>query len=132
MMTLRRALLVACATFAIGIGSASIAAAQDPAPAPKPTQPPAPAAEPIDMAKTKTAKGELVKVDVATKTLTIKMADGTESKFLYTDATTITGSTEKAAGLNTVAGSAVTVHFRATDTAEPRTATKIDVEKKKY
>lgn len=108
-------------------------AAQDPQPQP-PSQPstpaprpePAPAAPmPSDSAKSQTVKGELVSVDDAAKSITIKDDKGTEQKFTYDDKTDVSGAREGVAGLATRAGSKVTVKY--TDGAAGKLATKIEV-----
>lgn len=72
-----------------------------------------------------TARGELVKVDMDSKQLVIKDADGIEQTFRYTDRTEVTGSKESVAGLATKTGSRVIVHY--TGEKAERTATKIEV-----
>ncbi len=101
------------------------AQAPPPSPSPAPTQAPAPApmAE-HRSAKADTAKGELVKVDVDAKKITIKGTDGVESVFAYTEATEVAGR-DGVAGLATKAGTKVTVHF--TSGMGSKTATKIEV-----
>ena len=103
------------------IGSAVSASAQTPAPAPAPEQTqrakaPAPVA------------GDLVNVDTAAKTLTVKLADGSEATFKYTEATEITGAKDGAAGLATMKNSKVTVHFTENAQDRSKTATKVIVQ----
>jgi hypothetical protein len=102
------------------------AQAPPPSPSPVPTQAPAPAPMAADhrMAKAETAKGELVKIDVDAKNITIKAADGVETVFAYTDTTEVAGR-DGVAGLATKAGTKVTVHF--VSNAGTKTATKIEV-----
>jgi hypothetical protein len=110
----------------------ALAGAQSPSPspAPAPTQAPAPSAgEPkahadLKADKALSAKGELVKVDDAAKTITIKGADGVETEFAYSAATEVAGR-DGVAGLATKSGSKVTVHF--TTEMGKKTATKIEV-----
>lgn len=115
-------------------------AAQDPQPQPQPSQPsqpaPAPRPEPAPVApmptdapsaKSQTVKGELVSVDDAAKSITIKDETGAEQKFTYDDKTDVSGAREGVAGLATQAGSKVTVKF--TDGAAGKVATKIEVAK---
>jgi Cu/Ag efflux protein CusF len=95
---------------------------------------PATAAQPrAQEPTTLTAKGELVKVDDATKLITIK-ADAkaepnTPTQFTYTDATKVTGAEKAIAGLATMTGESVTVHYMKKDQAN--VATQIDVQAKK-
>ena len=101
------------------IGSAVSASAQTPAPPPEQTQrakAPAPVA------------GDLVDVDTAAKTLTVKVADGSEATFKYTEATEITGAKDGAAGLATMKNSKVTVHFTENAQDHSKTATKVIVQ----
>jgi len=144
MNTIRRAQL-GFAAFLLAGGLASVAAAQD-----KPQQPSTPAQDqpattPTDQAATpatataatdqasdkmasKKLEGELLSVDDATKTLSIRTKDGSEVKVAYNDQTQISGATDQAAGLATAAGSKVKVEF--SGEGEARTATKITVEAK--
>lgn len=110
-------------------------AAQDPQPQP-PSQPTSPRPEPAPVApmptdapsaKSQTVKGELVSVDDAAKSITIKDEQGAEQKFAYDDKTDVSGAREGVAGLATRAGSKVTVKF--TDGAAGKLATKIEVAK---
>ena len=73
------------------------------------------------------ASGELTKVDVTAKTVTIK-ADGRDQQFTFNDDTKITGASG-AAGLATMEGSQVTVMYTTKDRAQ--TATEIRVSAKK-
>ena len=120
----------------------ALAGAQSPSPAPTPTPAPSPqepstaapsSQAPMDRAdraaKGDKAKGELVKVDDAAKTITIKGADGVETVFAYSAATEVAGGREGVAGLATKAGTKVTVHFKSE--AGTKTATKIEVDDKK-
>jgi hypothetical protein len=97
---------------------------------PDPAQPPAAAPMPADTqasAKSQTVKGELVSVDDAAKSITIKDDKGAEQKFAYDDKTDVSGAREGIAGLATRAGSKVTVKF--TDGAAGKLATKIEVQR---
>lgn len=109
-------------------------AAQDPQPQPPSPTTPAPRPEPAPAApmpsdspsaKSQTVKGELVSVDDAAKSITIKDDKGAEQKFTYDDKTDVSGAREGVAGLATRAGSKVTVKF--TDGAAGKLATKIEV-----
>lgn len=114
-------------------------AAQDPQPPsqpspatparPDPSQPPAAAPMPSETqsAKSQTVKGELVSVDDAAKSITIKDDTGAEQKFAYDDKTDVSGAREGIAGLATRAGSKVTVKY--TDGAAGKLATKIEVQR---
>ena len=78
-------------------------------------------------AKTQTAKGELVSVDDAAKSITIKDETGAELKFAYDAKTDVSGAKEGVAGLATRAGSKVTVKYK--DEAGSKLATKIEVQR---
>ncbi|HEV8394000.1 MAG TPA: hypothetical protein VGQ37_06980 [Vicinamibacterales bacterium] len=84
-----------------------------------PADPPAGAAQ-----QAQSASGELVKVDAATKSLTIKAA-GKDEQFTFTEQTKITGA-QGAAGLATMEGSQVTVMY-----GKDRVASEIRVTPKK-
>jgi hypothetical protein len=95
---------------------------------PDPAQPPAAAPMPSETsAKSQTVKGELVSVDDAAKSITIKDDKGAEQKFAYDEKTDVSGAREGIAGLATRAGSKVTVKF--TDGAAGKLATKIEVQR---
>lgn len=68
-------------------------------------------------------EGELMKVDVTAKTLSVRNSQGLENEFRYTDQTVISGADGGVEGLATKSGTPVSVHF---DTAT-RTAAKIEV-----
>lgn len=141
MNKIRRAQLGFAALVLAG-GLASVAAAQDrpqqpstppsDQPAPPPSDPaaapPADQAQASDKMASKKLEGELLSVDDATKTLSIRTKDGSEVKVAYNEQTQISGATDQAAGLATAAGSKVKVEF--TGEGEARTATKITVEAK--
>lgn len=61
-------------------------------------------------------RGELLRVDAEAKTLTVKGTDGKETRFSYDDSTTIVGGGEGTAGLATMSGATVTVHYDKDDT----------------
>jgi YD repeat-containing protein len=142
MNTIRRAQLGFAAFVLVG-GLASAAAAQDrpqqpatPPPSDQPATPPSDAAAPpadqapaSDKMASKKIKGELLSVDDATKTLTIRTEDGSEVKVAYNEQTKISGATDQAAGLATAAGSKVKVE--ASGEGASAVATKITVEAKK-
>ena len=75
--------------------------------------------------KAQIAEGELVKVDAAAKTLSVKTAKG-EMEFNYNAQTQISGA-DGPEGLATSSGAQVKVHFDAAS----KTATKIEVGKRK-
>jgi Cu/Ag efflux protein CusF len=78
-------------------------------------------------AQSASASGELAKVDVTAKTITLKAAGG-DQQFSFTDETKITGA-QGAAGLATMEGSQVTVMYTTMDRVQ--TATEIRVTPKK-
>jgi hypothetical protein len=100
------------------IASALPAIAQERTPPPAQNQPQAEAI----------AQGELVQVDAKTNSLTIKGVDGTQMLFRYTPQTKVTGADEGVAGLATMSGARVTVHF--TQQGPDKIATEIAVQKK--
>jgi hypothetical protein len=94
-------------------------------PAPRPPAQPAPresAQKPADQI----ARGELTDVDAQAKMLTIKPTEGAEQKFQYNDATKVTGDRAGVAGLATLNGRQVVVHF--TSQGANRVATEIEVQ----
>lgn len=90
-----------------------------PAPAPRAAQAPAPKAE--------VAMGELVRVDTTAKTISVRPEKGDAMVFTYNDATKVTGAGD-VAGLATMAGSQVTVHFA--KQGQTNLASQIEVQKK--
>ena len=72
-------------------------------------------------------QGELAQVDAAANSLAVKTADG-EVVFQYNDKTEVTGAKEGVAGLATMKGARVTVHFTEDAQAKTRTATRIIVQ----
>lgn len=125
-------------TFVLAIAVTSFAQEQRP---PAPGQPPTadrpglppsqlPAPAPRESAAQKPAaqiaRGELTNVDAQAKMLTIKPAEGAEQKFQYNDATKVTGDRAGVAGLATLSGKQVTVHF--TSQGANRVATEIEVQ----
>ena len=91
----------------------------DQAPAPAPAQA-APAPAPA------MAAGELLKVDTAAKTISIKTEKGDEMKFSYTDATKVVGA-DGVAGLATTSGAKVIVRYRTQ--GQNMVATEVEVQK---
>src|SRR5262245_8997642 len=75
------------------------------------------------------ASGELVKIDTAAKTIVIKTESDPQMQFSYTDATKVTGADKGVAGLATMTGSSLTVHF--TKRGQTNVATEIEVQPKK-
>lgn len=69
--------------------------------------------------------GELIAIDVNTKTLVLKTSTGNEMKFSYSDETVIVGGEKGAAGLATSAGSILKVTYDVHGTAN--VALKIEV-----
>lgn len=133
-----RRVLTFVTAVAMSAGLAQLAAAQNPPSPPPPTEQPATPPAPDTSAQSPSAttsdhsqkmSGELLSVDPTTKMLTIKSADGRESKFSYNDQTVISGVKEQAAGLATAAGSKVTVEY--TGSGDSMVATKIKVTPKK-
>jgi hypothetical protein len=134
--------LLAAFTFAVSVTSF----AQEPQPRPQPPsaqepsqpRPPAqlPPAQPSpgapgaaqqrSQAQAQIARGELSDVDVQAKMITIKPTEGAEQKFQYNDATKVTGDRAGVAGLATLSGKQVVVHFN-TQGAN-RVATEIEVQ----
>jgi YD repeat-containing protein len=74
------------------------------------------------------AQGQLVKVDANAKTIAIRTPQGTQMQFSYTDDTKVTGADESVAGLATMAGADLTVHY--TKKQQDNVATQIEVRKK--
>ena len=124
----------AALVFTSMLGASASFAQQPPSPNPAPApgtraeqpMPERPAA--TQDAKATTLKGELVRVDAATKMLVVKTALGAEEKIRYNDATKVTGAKDGVAGLANAADTDVTVKF--TGTGADRLATEITVDKK--
>ena len=66
---------------------------------------------PAAQAQTETASGELVEVDAKSSTLSIRTA-GSEMQFRYNEQTKVSGAGKGVAGLATMTGAQVTVHYR--------------------
>jgi hypothetical protein len=75
------------------------------------------------------ANGELVKIDTSAKTIVIKTASDPQMQFSYTEDTRVTGSDKDVAGLATMTGTSVTVHF--TKKGQANVATEIEIQPKK-
>jgi Cu/Ag efflux protein CusF len=80
-------------------------------------------------AQARTATGELAKVNVAAKEITIKGADNKDMVFTYTDATQMTGVEGEAQGLAGKAGATLRVTY--TEKGGTNTASRIEVQEKK-
>lgn len=95
-------------------------------------QPPAQQQQPADRdadrdhASAQTARGQLLSVDAASKMITIKPMEGAEQRFQYTDDTRVTGERGGVAGLATMSGRDVVVHF--TTEGAARVATSIEIQ----
>ena len=102
---------------------------QPPAQQPSVQQPPAqPPAQQPSQAKPQAqiARGELSSIDATARMLTIKPTDGAEQKFQYNDQTKVTGAQGGVAGLATMSGKQVVVHF--TSQGANRVATEIEIQ----
>ena len=87
------------------------------------------AAPPKDAApKVEIAMGALVRVDTSAKTLSVRPEKGDPMVFTYTDATKVSGAGDSVAGLASMAGTSVTVHF--TKQGQNNVASQIEVQKK--
>lgn len=75
------------------------------------------------------ATGQLVKVDASAKTIVIRTQAGSDMQFSYTDDTRVSGADQGVAGLGTLTGTPVAVHFLRKD--QVNLATQIVVQKKK-
>jgi hypothetical protein len=91
----------------------------------------APSEQPSRAAQPTMVSGELVSVDAAAKSLTVKTSDNAEVKIAYDDKTDISGAKDGAAGLATMKSSRVTVHYSEDAQTKAKLATKIVVEPKK-
>jgi hypothetical protein len=89
--------------------------------------PPAPPAG--GAAQAKTATGELAKVDVAMKEITIKGPDDKDMVFTYNDATQMTGLEGGAQGLTGKAGTLLRVTYQ--ERGGANLASRIEVQEKK-
>jgi hypothetical protein len=121
------------AMFAFLAGTAPVLAQGQPGQPPsQPGQPPSQPerAKPAEQAKTAQIQGDLVNVDAAAKTITVKPASGPEMQFSYNEKTEVTGAKDGAAGLATAKDSRVTVHFNDEAGAKVKQATRIIVQPK--
>jgi type IV secretory pathway VirB9-like protein len=118
-------------TSLLGVSASFAQQPPSPNPAPAPgtrAEQPMPERPAAQDAKANTIKGELVRVDAATKMLVVKTALGAEEKIAYNDATKVTGAKDGVAGLANASNSNVTIKF--TGTGADRVATEITVDKK--
>jgi hypothetical protein len=120
-------LIVVAAAFTMAV--APIMAQQPNAQQPNAQQPTAqqPNAPPQQAPQASTASGKLVRVDAKAKTIAIRTAANAEMLFSYTDATKVTGAEETVAGLATMSGTDVTVHY--TKKGQENIASQIEVKK---
>jgi len=88
-----------------------------------------PAAPGGGAAQAKTATGQLAKVDVNAKEITIKGADNKDMVFTYTDATQMTGVEGGAQGLTGKSGATLRVTYQ--ERGGANLATRIEVQEKK-
>jgi hypothetical protein len=124
MKTIQHTALIALFAFGVSLGSAQAQQPPDPH-VPEVPQEQVPPAEEVQEAVQ--LHGELVQVDADAGTLTVKDAEGNETEFRYTDLTEVTGAETGTAGLATLSGSAVTVHYVPSEYAVMQTATRIDI-----
>jgi hypothetical protein len=118
--------VVPAAALAMALVSGPVMAqAQDPG-ADRSAQAQAQSQQSQDQAETKTAQGELLRVDAEKHMFWIKGADDKEMEFGYTDDTEVTGEAENVEGLSTEAGSRVSVEYRTE--GENAVATKIAIQ----
>lgn len=107
------------AMLALTLGSAPLMAQQ-------PARSPDMSAGQAAKAETKSAQGELVRVDVDKKVVRIKAADNKEMEFKFTDATEVSGESRNVEGLATKTGTRVTVEYEGQGTN--MVATKIAIQ----
>lgn len=74
------------------------------------------------------AQGQLLRVDTSAKTLAIKNTQGVEMQFRYTDETSVIGADRGVAGLATMSGTNVSIHY--TKQQQDNVATQIEVQRK--
>jgi hypothetical protein len=78
-------------------------------------------------AEQKSVDGELVKVDAASKMLTIKNQEGQELQFAYDDSTQVEGQEGGVQGLASSTGTRLTVHYK--EDSGKMHATRIQIKK---
>ena len=96
--------------------------AQQPSQQPPSTQQPSQQQKPAEQI----ARGELASVDTTSRMLTLKPTQGAEQKFQYNEQTKVTGGSGGVAGLATMSGRQVVVHY-STQGAN-RVATEIEIQ----
>jgi hypothetical protein len=74
------------------------------------------------------AQGQLVRVDANAKTIAIRTAQGADMLFSYNEQTKVSGAGDSVAGLATMTGTELTIHF--TKRQQENVATQIEVAKK--
>ena len=116
---------------AVVLATPATVSAQTPPSTPQTQAQPAPGQERAPQALRSPVEGDLVSVDTAAKTVTIKPLTGADLVFTYTDKTEISGAQKDAAGLATVKEGRVTVHFTEDAQTKAKTASRIIVEPKK-
>ena len=124
--------LIALSVFVFVLGTAVSVSAQTPPPQAPPAQAQQapPAADQAQPQLKSPVEGELLSVDTEKKVVEIKLANGKEEKFTYTDTTEISGAEKNAAGLATMKEARVTVTFTENAQTKAKTATKIVVQPK--
>ena len=131
MKKLARAFVVFAAVTLV-VGAIPVAAqdqAREPAPpssqAP-PSQTPPSSQTPPAQAQANVAQGQLLRVDPNAKVIEIRSSESSQMQFKYNDQTKVTGADKGVAGLATMSGSTVRVHF--TKQGQDNIATEIEVE----
>jgi hypothetical protein len=118
--------LIALSAFVFVLGTAASVSAQTPQPSP--AQAP-PAGDQATQLRSP-VEAELQSVDADKKEIVVKLANGSEATFAYTDTTEISGAQKNAAGLATMKEGRVTVHFTENAQTKAKTATRIIVQPK--
>jgi hypothetical protein len=119
--------LIALSAFVFVLGTAAAVSAQTPQPGP--AQAP-PAGDQATAQLRSPVEAELQSVDADKKEIVVKLANGSEATFAYTDTTEISGAQKNAAGLATMKEGRVTVHFTENAQTKAKTATRIIVQPK--
>jgi hypothetical protein len=78
--------------------------------------------------KAEVVMGELVRVDTTAKTISVRPEKGEPMIFTYTDATKVIGAGDSVAGLATMSGTSVTVHY--SKVQQNNVASQIEIQKK--
>jgi hypothetical protein len=86
-------------------------------------------AVPVAVQEPNVAHGQLVRIDTSAKVLVVRLADGAQMRFSFTDNTTVTGADEGVAGLGTKEGTTVTVTYQRID--QENVALQIEVQRSK-